>query len=59
MGQLVQVKEPTKETSSYASYSQCMNSGTETSSGTGKSNHLIIDTGCTDHINQKELFENL
>ena len=57
---VVQVKEPTKETSSFASYSQCMNSGTETSSGTGKSNHLIIDTGYTDHIiNQKELFENL
>ena len=37
-----------------------MNSGTETSSGTGKPNHLIIDTGCTDHIiTQKELFENL
>ena len=39
---------------------QCMNSGTETSNGTGKPNHLIIDTGCTDHIiTQKELFENL
>ena len=34
-----------------------MNSGSETSSGTGKSNHLIIDTGCADHIvTQKELF---
>ncbi|CAB4029723.1 Retrovirus-related Pol poly from transposon RE1, partial [Paramuricea clavata] len=50
----------TKEPNSFASYSQCMNSGTETSSGTGKPNHLIIDTGCTDHIiTQKELFENL
>ncbi|CAB4002240.1 Retrovirus-related Pol poly from transposon TNT 1-94 [Paramuricea clavata] len=50
----------TKEPSSFASYSQCMNSGTETSSGTGKPNHLIFDTGCTDHIiSQKELFENL
>ena len=37
-----------------------MNNGTETNSGTSKSNHLIIVTGCTDHIiNQKELFENL
>ena len=37
-----------------------MNSGNQTSSGTGKPNHLIIDTGCTDHIiTQKELFENL
>ena len=37
-----------------------MNSGTETSGGTGKPNHLIIDTGCIDHIvTQKELFENL
>ena len=27
-----------------------MNSGTETSGGTGKPNHLIIDTGCIDHI---------
>ena len=34
-----------------------MNSGSETSSGTAKSNHLIIDTGCADHIvTQKELF---
>ncbi|CAB3994020.1 Retrovirus-related Pol poly from transposon TNT 1-94 [Paramuricea clavata] len=50
----------TKEPNSFASYSQCMNSGTKTSSGTGKPNHLIIDTGCTDHIiSQKELFENL
>ena len=37
-----------------------MNSGTETSSGIGKPNHLIIDTCYTDHIvTQKELFENL
>ena len=44
----------------FLSYSQCMNSGTAASSGTGKLNHLIIDTGCTDHIvTQKELFENL
>ena len=37
-----------------------MSSGTETSRGVGKPNHLIIDTGCTDHIiTQKDLFENL
>ena len=52
--------KPTTKPNSFSSYSQCMNSGTETSSGTGKPNHLIIDTGCTDHIvTQKELFENL
>ena len=50
----------TTKPNSFSSYSQCMNSGTEASSGTGKPNHLIIDTGCTDHIvTQKELFENL
>jgi hypothetical protein len=53
-------KPTTKESNPFSSYSQCMNSGTEISSGTGKPNHLIIDTGCTDHIiTQKELFENL
>ena len=52
--------KPTTKPNSFSSYSQCMNSGTEASSGTGKPNHLIIDTGCTDHIvTQKELFENL
>ena len=52
--------KPTTKPNSFSSYSQCMNSGTETSSGTGKPNHLIIDTGCTDHIvTKKELFENL
>ena len=52
--------KPTTKPNSFSSYSQCMNSGTEASSGTGKPNHLTIDTGCTDHIvTQKELFENL
>ena len=37
-----------------------MSSGSDTSQGVGKPNHLIIDTGCTDHIiTQKDLFENL
>ena len=49
-----------KESNPFSSYSKCMNSGNQTSSGTAKPNHLIIDTGCTDHIiTQKELFENL
>ena len=53
-------KPTAKDPNSFASYSQCMSSGTETSRGVGKPNHLIIDTGCTDHIiTQKELFENL
>ena len=42
--------KPTTKPNSFSSYSQCMNSGTETSGGTGKPNHLIIDTGCIDHI---------
>ena len=52
-------KTVTKERDPFASYSQCMNSGTKISSNAGKLN-LIIDTGCIDHIvTQKELFENL
>ena len=54
-------KSQGKETHAVSSYSNCSVSHLqEKNNGSEKSNYLIVDAGCTDHIiNQKNFFQNL
>ena len=53
-------KPKRKDENALSSYSECFVCLLQESNSPGGASHLIVDTGCSDHIvNQKELFMNL